>query len=244
MPSPDHGIAPAFYGARGGGRRSDWITLLHPPYTLWHLAYVAIGATLIRPISLSTLGWSLLGFFLGVGIGAHALDELHGRPLRTSIPSWQLVGVGVASVVGAAVDGWLVVGVALVPFIAVGAVLVFAYNLEWFGGRIHNEIGFAAAWGAFPLLTGAFAQHGTLSVAAAIAAVGAFALSWAQRALSTQARWLRRSARDAVLHATVDGEQVELRAPQLLEPIETALKAMVWAITALAIALVVAARWA
>jgi hypothetical protein len=243
MPSPEPEIAPAFYGARTGGRAGDWLTLLHPPYTAWHLAYVAIGAALIRPISLSTLGWSLLGFFLGVGIGAHALDELHGRPLRTSIPSWQLVAVGIASVVGAAIDGWLVVGVRLLPFIAVGALVVFAYNLEWFRGRIHNEIGFAAAWGAFPLLTGAFAQHGNLSVATAIAAVGAFALSWAQRALSTQARWLRRSARDVTLQATVDERQVQLTAQQLLEPTETALKAMAWAIVLLAIGLVVAARW-
>ena len=36
---------PAYYAARPGGWR-DWWTLLHPPYTSWHLSYVVIGATL------------------------------------------------------------------------------------------------------------------------------------------------------------------------------------------------------
>ena len=34
---------PAFYALAPGGWR-DWWTLLHPPYTLWHLSYVALGA--------------------------------------------------------------------------------------------------------------------------------------------------------------------------------------------------------
>ena len=34
---------PAFYALRGGGWR-DLVTLLHPPYTAWHLSYVALGA--------------------------------------------------------------------------------------------------------------------------------------------------------------------------------------------------------
>ncbi|HWF41477.1 MAG TPA: hypothetical protein VN683_05305, partial [Acidothermaceae bacterium] len=166
--------APAFYGGgRGDGGWRDWVTLLHPPYTAWHLSYVAIGAALAHPIRLDRLGWSLLGFFLGVGIGAHALDELHGRPLRTGVPSWALAGVGGAAVVGAAVDGWLVGGIHLLPFVAVGALLVLAYNLEWFGGLVHNSAGFAASWGAFPLLTGYYAQHWSISVGACLAAAGA-----------------------------------------------------------------------
>ncbi len=35
-----------------------------------------------------------------------------------------------------------------------GAFLVVAYNLELFGGRFHNDLWFALAWGAFPALTG------------------------------------------------------------------------------------------
>jgi hypothetical protein len=236
--------APAFYGAgRGDGGWRDWVSLLHPPYTAWHLSYVAIGASLAHPIHLDRLGWTLLGFFLGVGIGAHALDELHGRPLRTGVPTWALATVGGAAVAGAAVDGWLVGGLHLLPFVAVGALLVLAYNLEWFGGIVHNSAGFAASWGAFPVLTGYYAQHWSISVGAGAVAVGAFGLSFAQRTLSTQARWLRRSVRSIDGQAELnDGTSVELTIPGLLSPLETALKAVSWSLVAVAAGLVIAAR--
>ena len=75
---------PAYYAARSGGWR-DWWTLLHPPYTAWHLSYVVIGACLAPHVGLSALIATLIAFFLAVGLAAHALDELNGRPLRTRI---------------------------------------------------------------------------------------------------------------------------------------------------------------
>lgn len=237
-------VKPAFYSAgRGVGGSRDWLSLLHPPYTAWHLSYVAIGAALSQPVRFDRLGWSLLGFFLGLGVGAHALDELHGRPLRTGIPSWQLVGAAVTSVAGAATIGWLVGGLRLLPFIVVGAVLAFGYNLEWLGGVAHNAVGFAFAWGTFPLLTGYYAQHWSISTGAGVAAAGAFALTFAQRALSTPARWLRRSVRHASVGVTLaDGAHAQLAASDLLRPLERALKAISWGMVALAIGMVLAAR--
>jgi hypothetical protein len=73
---------PAFYALAPGGWR-DYVTLLHPPYTLWHLSYVAIGAALAPHVEVERLVATLVAFFLAVGIGAHALDELNGhRRLR------------------------------------------------------------------------------------------------------------------------------------------------------------------
>src|SRR5205814_465749 len=77
---------PAFYAARPGGWR-EWWTILHPPYTAWHLSYVVIGATLAPRTDGGRLTVTALAFFLAVGVAAHALDELHGRPLHTDIPS-------------------------------------------------------------------------------------------------------------------------------------------------------------
>ena len=91
---------PAFYAARPG-RLRDWWTLLHPPYTAWHLAYVVIGATLAPKVKLGSLLATLLAFFLAVGLAAHALDELHGRPMRTKIPGPVLIAVTVAGLAGA-----------------------------------------------------------------------------------------------------------------------------------------------
>ena len=216
-------VRPAFYALERGGWR-DYVTLLHPPYTLWHLSYVAVGAALAPHFQLDRLLWALLAFFLALGIAAHALDELKGRPLRTRIPSAVLVAIAVASMAGACAIGvgaawaW---GWGLLAFVVVGAVLVPAYNLEL---ALHNDVGFALAWGAFPALTGYFVEAQTLRVEAVAAAGYAFGLSFAQRALSTPVREARRQ------RATTEG----------VAPLERALRALTWASVALAVALVAA----
>ena len=234
---------PAYYAARHGGWR-DWWTLLHPPYTAWHLSYVVIGASLAPRVETSRLVATVLAFFLAVGLAAHALDELHGRPLRTTISSGALVGATAASLAGAVaigIAGVATVGVALVPFIVAGPLLVVAYNAELLGGVVHTDAGFAAAWGAFPVLTAYVAQTATLAPAPVLAAVGAFALSYAQRALSTPARTLRRATRrvDGTMTMT-DGTVRPIDAPGLLGPLELALRAMSWGMVTLATALAVA----
>jgi hypothetical protein len=234
---------PAYYAAARGGWR-DWWTLLHPPYTAWHLSYVVIGACLAPHIEVSRLVASVLAFFLAVGIAAHALDELHGRPLRTAIPGPALVVATVVGLGGAVALGVLGidrVGVALVPFIIVGPLLVLAYNAELFGGIVHTTAGFAVAWGAFPVLTAYVAETSRLALAPVLAAGGAFALSCAQRALSTPARTLRRSARSVEGFVTLaDGSVLPLDTRRLLAPLEHTLRFMSWGIAALAAALAVA----
>jgi hypothetical protein len=232
----------AFYSVgRGTGGLGDWLTLLHPPYTLWHLSYVAIGAAVMPPLVLWRLGGTLLAFFLAVGIGAHALDELHGRPLGTGISGRLLVITAVLSITAAMVMGLLYGGWRLVPFIVIGGVLVYGYNLELFGGVLHSDVWFALAWGAFPVLVGAYTQHWTLSLAAGVAAVAAFFLSLGQRALSTPARTLRRRVTQVAVRLTfTDGSVRELGRAELLSPIERALRFFVYATSAVAVAMVLA----
>ena len=232
----------AFYSVgRGTGGLGDWVTLLHPPYTLWHLSYVAIGAAVMPPLVLWRLGGTLLAFFLAVGIGAHALDELHGRPLGTGINGALLVITAVVSITAAMAMGLLYGGWKLLPFVLVGAVLVFGYNLELFGGILHSDVGFALSWGAFPVLVGAYAQHWTLSLAAGVAAVAAFFLSLGQRALSTPARTLRRRVTRVAVRVTfTDGSVRELGRAELLSPLERALRFFVCATSAVAVAMVLA----
>jgi hypothetical protein len=240
-------MGPAYYAQpRLLSRRwaRDWWALLHPPYTAWHLSYVVIGACVLAPVSVSRLLATLLAFFLAVGVGAHALDELHGRPLRTELPEWGLVTaavVGIGGAVAIGIAGVAVVGGWLLLFIGVGVLLALGYNLELFGGALHTEVGFAAAWGAFPVLTAAFAQHGTLGGAAIAAAVFGFLTAAAQRKLSTPARTLRRRTLlvEGTAHRT-DGSTVELTASSILEPLEGALRACSWAMVAIAVALALA----
>jgi hypothetical protein len=233
---------PAYYAA-GPGRWRDWWTLLHPPYTAWHLAYVVIGACLAPQVKLSTLLATLLAFFLAVGLAAHALDEYHGRPLRTQVPNAVLIAVAVVALAGAVSLGAVGVsrvGWVLIPFLLAGPLLVVAYNAELFGGLVHTDAGFAAAWGAFPLLTSYVAQAGTVSAGSALAAAGAFALSAAQRSLSTPARLIRRRASSVTgAIGLVDGSALPVDAERMLAPLERALRALVWSVVLLAAALAI-----
>jgi hypothetical protein len=242
-PAEETPSRPAYYAARPGAWR-DWWTLLHPPYTGWHLSYVVIGAALAPQVIVGNLIATVLAFFFAVGLAAHALDELRGRPLRTAIPSGLLVAVVAVGLLGAlvlGVFGVIRVGWTLIPYMVAGPVLVIAYNAELFGGLMHTDFGFAAAWGAFPVLTAYTAQTGTLAPAPVLAAVGAFALSAAQRWLSTPARNIRRRAQRVEGSITfADGRVMPVTTDALLQPLERALRATSWAIMLLAAALAVA----
>ena len=232
---------PAFYALAPGGWR-DYVTLLHPPYTLWHLSYVAIGAALAPDLHIERLLQTLAAFFLALGIGAHALDELHGRPLRTRIPPTTLVALAVASLAGAVaigvvvaaeVDPWLLV------FVAVGAFFVIAYNLELWRGRFHGDWWFAVAWGAFPLVTAYYAQAQRIGVEAVAGAAFAVLTSLAQRQLSTQVRAVRRQAvRVSGEIVGVDGAVSAIDEATLTRAPEQALRALAGAVVSLAVALV------
>ena len=188
----------AFYALTGGGWR-DYVTLLHPPYTLWHLSYVAIGAALAPHMKWGLLGWTTLAFLLAMGIGAHALDELNGRPLRTAIPAPVLVGLAAVSIAAACAIGVTAAASStwwLLLFIVFGAFIAVAYNLELFGGAFHSDLWFAASWGAFPVLTGYFAGAERLRGEAFAAGGFALLMSLAQRTLSSEVRFARRNAGD------------------------------------------------
>ena len=233
--------APAFYALRSGGAR-DYVTLLHPPYTAWHLAYAVVGGCLAATVDWWVLGLTVLAFALAMGVGAHALDELNGRPLRTTIPSGVLVGLAVVSVAVAAVLG---IAVALertlwiLPLVAIGAALVPVYNLELLGGRIHTDLGFGLAWGAFPLVTAYVAQTGAFRLETALAATWATLLSLAQRRLSHTARRLRRETADVEGRLLrEDGTAEPLTRATLLDAPEAALRLLTASTVVLAAGLV------
>ncbi|HUJ92029.1 MAG TPA: hypothetical protein VLW05_04970 [Gaiellaceae bacterium] len=231
---------PAFYALRSGGWR-DYVTLLHPPYTLWHLSYVAIGAALAPTMKWGLLGWTVLAFLLAMGVGAHALDELHGRPLGTRIPARVLAGLAVASVAAACAIGIVVAlrtTLWLLLFVAFGAFVVAAYNLELFGGAFHSDVWFAAAWGAFPVLTAYVASAERVRLAVVAAAAFGFLSSLAQRRLSTQVRLVRRRVESVAGEARLaDGTVLPVDADLLARAPEAALQALAAAMALLAAAL-------
>lgn len=235
-------LHPAFY-ARSGSTWADWRTLLHPPYTLWHVSYAALGAGLAPRLDPIALAATVVAFFLAVGVGAHALDELNGRPLNTHITDNHLKAAAVAGLGGAVVLG--AAGIAygalvLAICIPVGVLLAVGYNLELFGGRLHNDWTFAVAWGGFPLLVGYLVQQPQASWYGAgtvlVAACAAVASSYAQRALSTPARRLRRHTSEVTGWViSRDGATVGIDRRVLLAPLERALRALSWTVPLVAV---------
>jgi hypothetical protein len=234
---------PAFYALRSGGWR-DLVTLLHPPYTAWHLSYVLFGtAAASGSIHGDRLAAVLGAFFLAVGVSAHALDELNGRPLQTKLSGRLLVALAVIGLVGAVaigVAGCVIVSPRLAPLIAIGALLVPAYNLELLRGRLHSDRWFALAWGAFPAFTGYFVQTLQIRPAGVLVAAACYLLSLAQRRLSTPVRELRRRTISVSgEQRLVDGTTVELDRARLSAPLDGALSALWLALVLLAVGLVI-----
>ncbi|NNN03516.1 MAG: hypothetical protein HKL87_05930 [Acidimicrobiaceae bacterium] len=242
-PSPsDEG--PAFYAQPGFLHRTrwrEWWTVLHPPYTMLHLSLVTMGACLRGPLNAVTLLATLAAFFLALGVGAHALDELHGRPLRTTIPSSHLIGaavVGLGGAVALGVVGLFVVNAYLAIFIVIGTTIAVGYNLELFHGRLHTRNVLTLGWGAFPILTAYFAQHHSLSVACLFAAAFGAVITRIQQILSAPARDLRRRSVNVDGHIThLDGSTSMITRASLLMPLEKALMTLTWTGVAVALSL-------
>ena len=188
------------------------------------------------------LGAAVAAFALAVGIGAHALDELRGRPLRTQIRDPVLIALAVGSIASACAIG--IVGAAtfrpwLALLVPVGLFLVLAYNLELARGRFHTDLWFGLAWGGFPVVCGYAAVAGEIRVAAILAAAFAVLLSLAQRALSSHVRHVRR--RVVAVRGEIeldDGTTETLDAARLISPAEHGLRLLAVATVVLAAALV------
>src|SRR6266571_914132 len=239
---PSVASASAFYALRPGGLRDYW-TLLHPPYTVWHLSYVLLGAALAPMPDPRIVVGALVAFFLAVGVAAHSFDELQGRPLGTRIPSGVLVALGSLGLIGAVALG-IVAALTLGPWflvlVVVGGALVISYGREL--PIVHSDVGFALAWGGFPVVASA-AANGAPLLATVAAAIGASLLSLAQRRLSTPVRRIRRKALE--MNGSVryrDGTTERLDRAALIAAPEAGLRLLWLAMFALSIGALVA-RW-
>ena len=218
---------PAFYALGASGAWKDYVNILHIPYTLWHLSYVVLGAALASTVHVDRLIGTVVAFFLAMGIGAHALDELNGRPLGTRIPKAVLIAMAVVSLTGALVMGTvagLIATLWLFPFMAFGAFIAVAYNLGLWHDRFHSDYWFAFAWGAFPALTSYWIQSVNLTATVILLALACFTLSLAQRTLSTQVRTIRRRTLNvAGTMEMTDGSIVTLDSSSMILAAERAL---------------------
>ncbi len=171
-------------------RKSEWfvpkfgpegfrtfVGLLFLPYTGMVLSFSVIGSILADPIHWDRVLAIVVIYFLGLGIGAHALDALGSKgikPWGTVFSRKQLWFTAVGSLLLAyGIAGYYIIR--SVPFLTLMALLegffVFAYNLEWFQGKFHTDGWFAFSWGFLPVLAGTIMQTNSISPKALILAV-------------------------------------------------------------------------
>jgi hypothetical protein len=164
-PVPDR-TAEWFVPKFGPPRFRVFVGLLFLPYTAMVLAYTVIGATLAPGIDWNRVGALLVIYFLALGIAAHAFDALGSRMLKPwgkVFSPRELWILGICSLVSAYAIGTYYM-IAFTPLLWPIAILegffVFAYNLEWFGGRFHTDGWFAFSWGALPVLAPVHSRMG------------------------------------------------------------------------------------
>ncbi len=239
----------AWYVVTSDRYLARWWNALHVPYTLWHLSYLVMGAALGTALRWDVLGWALLAFFLGLGVAGHAFDLLRGDPLALKLPASHLEVVGVTSLLVAAFIGSLNIYWGNVPCwlgwaIGTGILMALGYNLEWPG--LHGDLQFALFWGAFPFLVGYLAMGGGPVIEAVMSGAFCFLTAWAQRVLSTRARYLRRKVARASLTLDEKAESSTAVVGQpiawMLRPLETTLLLLTIAMPVLAIALMASRR--
>jgi len=186
------------------------VGLLFLPYTGMVISFGVIGAVFADPLHWDRVAALALIYFLGLGIGAHALDALGSKavkPWGRVFTRAQLWSAALAALTAAYLVAAYYV-IRHVPLLAPVAVLegffVFAYNLEWFGGRFHNDGWFAFSWGFLPVWAGYIMQTNRLSPVVLLPAAAMALFSLVEIKASRPYKELRRagserSARDTML---------------------------------------------
>ena len=226
---------PAYY-APVGSLSGDLIALLRPPYTAWHLSHVAIGAAVAPRIDWQVLAATLLAFFLGTGVAAHAIDERNGRPLHTALSDRTLTLLAVGGLLGSlavAAIGAVRLSPWVLAWAGVGVLLAAGYGLEK-PAALHTSLGFALAWGGFPVLVGFWAQTMTMTIAAVLVAGAVTLISMVQRTLSTPARYVRRNTEKAEMTLFQGEREERWDEEKILATWERPLRLLVWFMVSLA----------
>ncbi len=143
------------------------IGILFLPYTGMVVSF-AIWGSLSVEFSMDRLAAIGLLYFLAIGISAHCLDALGskkkpwGEISRSKLWLASIIAIIISFSIGlyyAFLDSWL-----LFPIGIVEGFFLFAYNLELFRGKFHNNVSFVISWGVLPVFAGAAIQSNSISI--------------------------------------------------------------------------------
>ena len=149
-----------WYQSEGSKLAEVW-TILHLPYTLMNLSFLAIGFGLSGVQRWDVFFGIMIAYFLGLGLAAHSFDQLPGMGsnyIKHLTPK-ELWLIGLSSLTLALMVGiyWMLELEAwhLLWMIPLQTLFVWAYpNSKFMGGFFHGDGSFAVSFGFIPVMVG------------------------------------------------------------------------------------------
>jgi hypothetical protein len=236
--------------ARSGSKVRELYTILHLPYTSMVLSYVLIGAALSPRVYPERLSLALLAYFLGLGLSAHALNELNARHWGKALGKRELEALFLVPLVGAlsigaygmfvlyAASGALLAPLVLLGFIVLETFFLFAYNTDFSGGIFHSDVAFAFSWAALPTIISYYVNALTLAIVPVLMSLATAATAGIEINLS---RWCKDFRRRSPLTEMrfADSSKLSVNTAELIARPEKALKLIVLVVDLAAIGLIV-----
>ncbi len=173
------------------------VGILFLPYTGMVVAF-AIWGSLVVDFTWERLIAICLLYFFALGISAHCLDAIGSKTKPWGFLSkkrlWfvSLLSLGGAFVIGlyyAFLDSPL-----LIPIGIAETFFLLAYNLELFGGKLHNNASFVFSWGILPVLAGTAIQTNSITIETIGMAATAAILSYILIKTSSKYKELKRQS--------------------------------------------------
>ena len=176
-----------------------WIGILFLPYTGMVVSFAAWGSFVVN-FSIDRLAAICVLYFLALGVSAHCLDSLGSKTKPWGLlPKKSMWTISLVSLAGACVIGLYYAFLdspLLFPIGIAESFFLFAYNLELFNGRFHNNSTFVVSWGILPVLAGGAIQTNSLTLESFVMSGIAALLSYVLIKTSQKYKELRRQSAD------------------------------------------------
>ena len=145
------------------------IGILFLPYTSIVICFAALGS-LSGQFEIERLAAICIIYFLALGVSAHLLDAIGGKTKPWGdLPKKKLwlismIVLGIAFSIGmyyVFLDSPLLFAIGVVEVF-----FLFAYNLELFGGKFHNNASTIFSWAILPVFAGSAIQTNSITIEA------------------------------------------------------------------------------
>ena len=147
------------------------VGILFLPYTCIVTCFAALGS-LSGTFEIERLAAICIIYFLALGVSAHLLDAVGGKTKpwgdlpKRKLLAVSMIALAIAFSIGiyyAFLDSPLLFVIGIIE-----GFFLFAYNLELFGGRFHNNASTIFSWAILPVFAGSVIQTNSITLEAII----------------------------------------------------------------------------